>query len=142
MTPEMFAKLKRSIVLHESYEKFPYVDTVGKITIGIGYNLTDRGIDDEWIIKQYNNDVNYFYNRLSTDFPWFNNLNEDRQIVLIDMAFMGYKHFCSFKKMLWALSKEDYKLAALEMLNSKWANQVKSRAVALAQAMQSGIYEI
>src|SRR2546427_7676812 len=36
-------------LFRSSYEKFPYVDTVGKVTIGIGYNLTDRGMPDEWI---------------------------------------------------------------------------------------------
>jgi hypothetical protein len=39
-------------VQHEEFRNFPYIDSVGKITIGIGFNLSDRGIDDEWINKQ------------------------------------------------------------------------------------------
>lgn len=141
MTPEMMMKLRRSLVTHEEYKKYPYVDTVGKITIGIGYNLTDRGIDDEWINTQYERDVNYFYNQLS-HFDWFQQLTIDRQIVLIDMAFMGWKKFLTFNKMIDAISKGDYKQASFEMLNSKWAEQVKSRAAVLAQAMLTGVYII
>ena len=43
-----------------------------------------------------------------------------------------------FKKMLAALDKADYKTASKEMLNSKWATQVKSRAQFLAKIMETG----
>ena len=138
MTPESKQKLKELLVKHEEYKKFPYIDTVGKITIGIGYNLSDRGIDDEWINDQYQKDVAYFYTQLSKDFDWFLKFNEDRQIVLIDMCFMGYQHFLEFKDMLAALEKGDYQQAASEMLNSKWATQVGERASTLATIMRQG----
>lgn len=142
ITPEMKAKLRRSLINHERLRHFPYVDTVGKITIGIGYNLTDRGMDDAWINAQYEKDVAFFYNKLNEAYPWFKNLNLDRQIVLIDMAFMGFKKFSTFKKMLNALEAGDYKRAYEEMLDSKWAEQVKSRAKVLANAMRLGVYDI
>jgi lysozyme len=139
MTPEMTAKLRQSLILHEKCNKFPYVDTVGKITIGIGYNLSDRGISDEWINTQFQQDITYFYNQLS-EFLWFKDLNTDRQIVLIDMCFMGWKKFLQFKKMIAALEISDYKQAAFEMLNSKWSEQVKGRATSLAHGMLTGVY--
>lgn len=142
MTPEMSAKLKRSLILHEGYEKFPYPDTLGNITIGIGYNLTARGISDDWINSQYNDDVSFFYQQLNSDYIWFANLDLDRQIVLIDMCFMGYKKFQEFTEMIAALARGDYVEAAREMLNSIWATQVKGRAVTLAQAMSSGVYNV
>lgn len=141
MTVEMLEKLKKSLVAHEDYRKFPYVDSVGKITIGIGYNLSDRGIDDGWINTQYQKDVLYFYNQLM-EFKWYQTLNADRQIILIDMAFMGWKKFLGFKKMINAISKGDFKGAAFEMLNSKWAEQVKGRSASLAQGMLTGVYNI
>lgn len=141
MTPEMMSKLRRSLIQHEDFRKFPYIDTVGKVTIGIGYNLTDRGIDDEWINQQYKKDVNYFHVQLS-QFAWYSYLNSDRKIILIDMAFMGWKNFLSFKKMIDALSRFNFQEAAYEMLNSKWAHQVQSRAVQLAEAMMKGVYVI
>lgn len=141
MTPEMMAKLRRSLVEHEGFKRIPYVDTVGKITIGIGYNLTDRGLSDDWINHQYLQDVTYFYIHLS-NFPWFGKLNEDRQIVLIDMCFMGLKRFLEFKNMIDALEKENYQQAAYEMLNSEWAHEVKNRAAQLAQGMLTGVYNV
>lgn len=141
MTPEMLLKLKRSLVLHEGKNNFPYTDTVGKLTIGIGYNLTDRGLPDEWINHQFQQDVDYFYHQLLA-FPWFEHLTLDRQIALIDMAFMGWKKFLTFNKILDAISKNDFKKAAFEMLNSKWAEQVKGRAATLAQAILTGVYNV
>ena len=141
MTPEMAEKVKRSVIGHEGMSNFPYEDTLGNTTIGIGYNLTTRGLPDEWINKQYLEDVNYFYQCLS-QFVWFHQLNTDRQIALIDMAFMGWKKFLSFRNMLQALSLHNYERAADEMLDSLWASQVKGRAQQLADAIRSGVYNI
>lgn len=142
MNPNLLPKLRRSLVKHEDYTNFPYIDTVGKITIGIGYNLSDRGIDNEWINNQYLMDVNYFWNKLNSTFPWYATLNDDRQIVLIDMAFMGWQHFLEFQKLFAAIAEGDFKQAASEMLDSEWAKQVKGRATDLAQGMLTGTYNI
>lgn len=141
MNPEMIEKLKKSLTLHEGRKNLPYVDTVGKITIGIGYNLTDRGLDDEWIDNQFLKDINYFYDELNK-FEWFDHLNFDRQVVLIDMCFMGLKNFLKFEKMIDAIKAQDYNKAANEMLNSRWAQQVKGRAINLANAMRIGVYTL
>ncbi len=141
MTPEMSAKLKRSVVNHEGRKKFPYLDTLGNITLGIGYNLSARGICDEWIDNQFGEDAEFFYMTLMQN-AWFQKLNQDRKIVLIDMCFMGVKKFMTFKKMIEALKKNDFELAADEMLNSDWAAQVKERAVVLAKAMREGVYNV
>lgn len=138
MTPDMSAKLKKSLITHEGYENKPYTDTVGKITIGIGYNLTDRGLDDDWIVSQFTKDLNYFYSQL-LPYDWFNVLNEDRQVALIDMCFnLGVKTFLSFTQMIAALEVHDYTKAANDMRQSKWATQVGKRAADLAQTMETG----
>jgi len=141
--PDMAMKLRRSLIKHEGYKSHPYLDTANppRITIGIGYNLSDRGLPAEWINNQYQQDVNYFYNKLA-EFDWFHSLNEDRQIVLIDMSFFGWQKFLEFKGMIAALEQRDYTLAAEEMLNSEWAKEVKGRAVDLANAMKSGVYNV
>ena len=139
MTPEMTAKLRKSLVAHEGYSTHLYADTVGKQTIGIGYCISDRGLPDTWVNTQYEEDVNYFYSQLNT-FPWFRALNEDRQVALIDMSFMGLKRFLEFHGMIAALSEQNYAMAASEMLASEWANQVKGRAITLANAIRTGVY--
>lgn len=141
MTAQVLARVRQSLIKHEDYRNYPYVDSVDKITIGIGYNLTDRGIDNEWINKQFDSDVNYFYSNLC-EFPWFHLLSDDRQIILIDMAFMGWKKFLGFGKMFEALLHRNYEGAAQEILNSKWAKEVKGRAVELADGMRTGVYHV
>jgi lysozyme len=139
--PETEIKFRRLMVRDEGYSVYPYSDAVGKITIGIGYNLSDRGISPQWIEEQFSNDAKFFYHSLSQDFPWFSKLTEDRQLILVNMAFMGYKTLCNFTKMLQALENEDYKAAAREMLASRWAQQVGQRAVRLADGMVKGELE-
>ena len=144
MSPEMMSKLRRSLVEHEGYKNYPYFDTStpANITIGIGYNLSTNGIDDEWINNQYLKDINYFNNKLSS-FDWFAGLNSDRKIALIDMCFMGWQKFLEFKNFIEALSKYDYKTASSEILNSLWATQVKNnRANTIANVILTGVYNI
>jgi len=142
MPDQTFVKLKRSLTLHEGRENFCYVDTTGRITIGIGYNLSERGIGNTWIDQQYSDDVHYLYSCFVRDYPWFMQLNEDRQIALVDMSFMGYKKLQEFHTMLEALASHDYAGAAKAMLDSEWAREVKGRAATLSNAMLTGSYDV
>lgn len=142
MSLEMSAKLKRSITLHEQNRKFPYLDTRGKITIGYGYNLDDLGLPDDMRNTLYQDAINSLYPKFCT-FSWFLDLNEDRQLVLLDMTYnLGWNKFLEFEKLIKALSNHDYNNASFEMLSSDWADQTKSRAVSLATGMQTGEYKI
>ena len=51
---------------------------------------------------------------------------------------MGRPRLSQFKLFLMALEAADYEMAAAEMLDSKWADQVKGRAETLAKMMASG----
>jgi len=133
------ARLKQLIVSHEGYKTHLYTDSVGKQTIGIGYNITDRGMPDSWINKQYDEDVEFFDHQLNHDFEWYQGLCDERRMVLIDMCFMGYKTFLGFKKMLEALAKRDYEEAAFQIVRSDWAEQVGRRAMEDAQIMRTGV---
>lgn len=133
------SRLKQLIVSHEDKRNYPYADTKGNITIGIGYNLSDRGLPDSWIDAQYEQDVTYFNAQLLHDFDWYEKLCDARKMVLIDMCFMGYKSFKEFERMLQALRYGDYEKAAQEILNSLWAQQVGYRATENAEIMQTGV---
>jgi len=142
MTSSMRMKLRRIEVMHEGYRQFPYEDTTGHLTVGIGYNLTDRGMPDDWIEKQFNEDIDFFYTQLSKQFSWFDDLNEARQIALIDMCFMGFKKLLSFKKMFMQMASKRYDLAAREVLDSKWASQVGNRAETIAKMIEFGEFVV
>lgn len=138
MTPDMKTKLRAFLISHEGYKDKPYVDTTGNITIGIGRNLSGRGVLPTEIDMMFDHDVDYFFNFLSDHFAWFNKLNPARQIALVDMAFMGTKSFLTFEKMINALANQDYYQAAKEILNSEYEKQVGSRAWDIANVIKTG----
>jgi lysozyme len=138
MTPEARQKLKGLLVQHESYRQFPYTDTTGHLTIGIGRNLVDRGISTTEAFYLLDDDILYFTNKLNHYLSFFSDLSENRQIALINMCFnLGVQGFLGFKDMMLALESHDYERAAQEMLNSKWAQQVGERATQLASIMRT-----
>lgn len=137
LSPELQSALKQIMVFHEGFENHPYLDTLGNISIGIGYNLTSRGLPDSWINQQYNEDVSYFFNRLSQDYDWFKDISPVRKMVLINMCFMGYRKFQGFKRMLACLSIQDFIGASNEIVNSRWAKQVKGRASTVSEMMKT-----
>jgi lysozyme len=51
---------------------------------------------------------------------------------------MGASGVSKFRKMLAALDKKDYDLAATEMLDSRWHEQTPKRAQRLALQMRTG----
>ena len=152
--------LMEKLIAHEGLRLQVYKDSLGIATIGIGRNLEDRGITPEeleWMdipnmdtIYQYGiseadamylaqNDVQIVEEELLRSHPCVENLDAVRQLVLVDMAFnMGVPRLGKFKKMWAAIHKNNFDEAAKEMLDSRWANQVKSRSTKLAHAMHTG----
>lgn len=153
-------KLLDELIAHEGMVLTVYQDTLGIDTIGIGRNLQDRGISKEELDHMdiphidliyrdgiteadarylAKNDVRIVEDELLRAHPCVDRLDAVRQLVLIDMAFnMGVPRLCKFKKMWAAIHDEDFIIAAKEMLDSRWANQVKSRSTKLAHAMHTG----
>lgn len=133
------SKLIQMLEKHEGCELTAYRDTVGKLTIGIGRNLDDKGISRGEALMMLSNDIGEVEQALEKNIPWWARLNDTRQRVLADMAFnMGINGLLKFRKMMAALDREDYETAAAEMLGSVWAGQVKGRAVRLANMMRTG----
>ena len=139
LTSEGKLKLKQLLVKHESYKQFPYTDITGHLSIGIGRNLSDRGISTSEAFYLLDEDIMYFTGKLNHFLKFFSKLDENRQIALIDMCFnVGVQGFLNFTQMILALEAHDYPRAANEMLNSKWAEQVGDRAIALANIVRTG----
>ncbi|WP_338862993.1 lysozyme [Mycetohabitans rhizoxinica] len=116
----------------------PYLDTVGKTTIGVGRNLTDVGIADRECDLLLENDVRRSVTWLDRHLPWWRNLDAVRQRVIINMAFNLGGKLLTFASTLAAMQRGDYAAAADGMLASKWAMQVGARAQRLATMMRTG----
>lgn len=135
----MAESLTDTLIRHEGMRLEPYQDTVGKLTIGVGRNLDDNGISREEALLLLSNDIDQARVELLSCYPWVANLNQTRQEALINMVFnLGMPRFSKFRKMLAAMEEGDFDQAAQEMLDSRWAEQVKGRAIELARRMAMG----
>ena len=129
----------RQLRLHEGERLKPDRCTAGKLTIGVGRNLEDRGITREEASYLLANDIAAEERELLRALPWVANLDEVRQRVLLDMAFnMGVVGLLAFKRTLATIQAGDYQRAAAMMLDSKWAGQVGQRAERLSRMMATG----
>lgn len=131
--------LKGQLARHEGYRLKPYTDTVGKLTIGSGRNLTDVGIFADEVDLMLTNDINRSVKDLTDHISWWNSLDEARSLVLVNMCFnIGISRLLGFQKMLVAIQSGDYQKAADEMMDSVWAKQVGVRALELSNQMKTG----
>lgn len=153
-------KLTKMLILHEGCVLTVYQDSLGIDTIGIGRNIEHRGITDKElsflgyydIVEVYTkgitedsarhlleNDISIVERELLEVHPCVEFLTDNRIIVLLNMAFnLGVPRLCKFSKMWAAIHEEDFDAASREMLDSKWARQVKGRATELADLMRIG----
>ena len=130
---------EEQLARHEGLRLKPYRDTVGKLTIGIGRNLDDVGISTEEAYYLCRNDVAKAAAGLLKALPWVTRLSPARHNVMLNMCFnLGLKGLLGFKTTLRAIEEGRYADAAAGMLASKWAKQVKGRAVELAEQMLRG----
>jgi lysozyme len=131
--------LKDMLIRHEGERLKVYMCPAGKPTIGVGRNLEDRGISHVESDFLLDNDIEAFTANLNKRLFWFKELDLVRQAVLVDMAFnMGVAGLMAFKKTLKAIENGKWTEASRQMLDSRWATQVGSRATELAEMMRTG----
>lgn len=156
-----FDELRNLMAIHEGVKTKVYPDPILKWeapTIGIGHNLKkpsskqllkSLGLNYEDVIsgkkeltkhqidKIFESDLTQAINDASGFVNNFNVLPKEAKTVLIDMAFnMGITRLNKFVKFKTALENEDFSLAAREMKNSNWYNQVGNRGKALVALIQ------
>lgn len=123
----------------EGRRRRAYVDTRGKVTIGVGLNLTDVGLPDDVIDLLRDRKIDESEQELDREIPWWRHLSDNRQRVLLNMQYnMGWPKLSQFKRMIDALRVEDFPRAATEMRASVWATQVGDRALRLSRLMEHG----
>lgn len=126
---------------HEGLKLHPYKCTEGKTTIGYGRNLDDNGISQSEAEEMLLTDMceveeSLFNHGLLTG------LNDARKAVLINMGYqLGINGLLKFKKMIAALDRKEWELAAKEMLDSLYAKQTPRRAKELSDQMATGEFQ-
>lgn len=140
MTNELMTVCKEQLLKHEGLRLKPYRCSAGKLTIGVGRNLEDRGITKDEAVMMLDNDIRLCEEQLISRIgSVYKGLDEVRKSVLINMCFnLGIGGLLEFKNTLAFISCGDWERAANNMLVSRWAKQVGRRAIELAEMMRKG----
>ena len=141
-------KLLETLKRHEGVKHHAYRDSLGVLTIGCGRNISDSrrhhglGLSDAEIDYMLQNDIERTIKELSSEYPWFNDLEEGaRRDAIINMHFnLGRLRFATFKRAIAHMEKANHKEAATEFLHSKWAKQVKGRALEVTDMILTNDY--
>lgn len=134
------------IEMHEGFRSKPYRCTSGKLTIGIGRNIEDRGITRDEAHYLLCEDVDNVDQELTEALPWYWHLNDARKNALIDLGFnMGVPTLLEFRNTLGLMREKRYDAAASELLRgsgpdgkSLYYSQVGKRAETIAEIIRSG----
>ena len=145
MTEAHRLRLRGQVKADEGFRGQMYRDSLGNWTIGYGRLLEPSrggGISKDEAEYLLSNDLRTA-ERLCEAMPAYEDLSPVRQAVLIAMCFtMGAVALRGFTRMFAALEQQAYEQAAFEMLDSRWARQVKGRAHRLAQQMKTGDWDV
>ena len=120
----------------EGWRSKPYYCSENYPTVGFGFKIGDkdaplpsftlpRAAGEVWlveILKELTFSLSSYH--------WFNSLNENRQNIILSMAYqMGVYGLLQFRNMIKAILEDNFQLAADEMLDSRWAKQTPERAI-------------
>jgi lysozyme len=139
--------IEKVLILEEGYRENAYHCSEGYPTIGIGKKIGPKNAglkmyqfkcSKEMALLWLREEIKIIRDKLIR-FPWYVNLNSDRQDIIKSMAYqIGVRGLLKFKKMIAALDEKDWDKAADEALNSKWAKQTPNRALRHSEVLRYG----
>ena len=133
------AILKAQLKIDEGVRHMAYTDSVGKLSIGVGRNLDDKGIRDDEMELMLMNDIQEAEDSARALVSNFDSLSDERKAVVVNLSFnMGQTVLAQFTNTLRAINEGRFDDAADGMLASLWAKQVGARALRLSAKMRSG----
>ena len=118
---------------HEGYRSRVYKCTEGYDTIGYGFAIKDLELDEDIAEEILIRKVEKLVKRVRSKFDWLDSVPREVQGILVEMSYqMGLSNVSKFKKALHAMQMLQWRKAADEMLDSKWAKQTPNRAKRLS----------
>ncbi|RLF61803.1 MAG: hypothetical protein DRN37_00130 [Thermoplasmata archaeon] len=135
-------RLKSRLKRHEGLSLEPYRDSKGYWTIGWGHRISGPTPSitlheaEELLTQDMYRASDRFMKWKRYHCEW---LDPTRSMVCVELIFwVGYHGFLLFRKMIAAIEKREYKLAALELYNSELGKKYSRRARELAELMWEG----
>ena len=141
-------KLREELKIDEGCKYEIYLDHLGLPTFGIGHLVLNSdpeygqpvgtSVSEDRVNECFAKDVETVLSECAQLYSNFEVLPEEAQLIIANMMFnMGYPRLSKFKGMKAAVDAGDYHKAAVEMVDSRWYQQVTNRADRLVARMRS-----
>ena len=141
-------QLRKELKVDEGVKYEIYLDHLELPTFGIGHLVRPTDPESSWPVgtlistdrvnEAFDEDIKSVLGDCERLYPFvFGELPEEVQLVIANMMFnMGYTRLSKFKGMKRGVDARDWKVAADEMVDSRWYNQVPNRAKRLVERMK------
>ena len=141
-------KLREELKADEGCKYEIYLDHLGLPTHGIGHLILDSDpeygqevgtpVSEDRVNECFAKDVETVLSECKKLYSNFDLLPEEVQLIIANMMFnMGRPRLSKFVGMRAAVDSGDWHRAAVEMVDSKWYQQVTNRADRLVQRMRA-----
>ena len=141
-------KLRDQLKIDEGCVNSVYLDHLNLPTVGIGHLVTEwdeeygkpvgTPISDDRVNELFDQDVQVTIDECKLLYNDFDELPEEAQQIIANMMFnMGRPRLSRFHKMKKAVDARDWVEAGNQMKDSRWYNQVTTRADRLVERMKS-----
>lgn len=141
-------KLREQLKIDEGCVNSVYLDHLNLPTVGIGHLVTEwddeygkpvgTEVSEERVNELFEKDVQVTIDECKLLYNDFDELPEEAQQIIANMMFnMGRPRLSRFHKMKKAVDARDWVEAGNQMKDSRWYNQVTTRADRLVERMKS-----
>lgn len=141
-------KLRDQLKIDEGCVNSVYLDHLNLPTVGIGHLVTEwdeeygkpvgTEVSEDRVNELFDQDVQVTIDECKLLYNDFDDLPEEAQQIIANMMFnMGRPRLSRFHKMKKAVDARDWVEAGNQMKDSRWYNQVTTRADRLVERMKS-----
>jgi lysozyme len=133
------AAAEKKLIAEEGCILTMYQDIDGLWTVGYDWCLERAPMRVSEAIYRLHNDIAEAIAECIRFVPGFQELDLARQTVFVDLIHnMGLHGLLGFRRMMEAVRARDWKLAAIELLDSKYARKLPARAARNARLLEFG----
>lgn len=141
-------QLREELKVDEGVKYEIYLDHLGLPTFGIGHLVLESdpeygqpvgtAVSEDRVNECFARDVDVVLEECKKLLPSFEVLPEEVQLIIANMMFnMGRPRLSGFKNFLAAIALQDWHTASVEMVDSRWYQQVTNRAERLVKRMRN-----
>lgn len=141
-------QLREELKIDEGVKYEIYLDHLGLPTFGIGHLVLESdpeygqpvgtAVSEDRVNECFARDVDVVLKECKKLLSSFEVLPEEVQLIIANMMFnMGRPRLSGFKNFLAAIALQDWHTASVEMVDSRWYQQVTNRAERLVKRMRN-----